>query len=299
MRLRHLTSALLASALLAGPALAVDYKKGPTVDPAAGAPRKDDSVAPDVELFFKNPKFGGVTLSPDGKFAVALVGAKESGRRNLMLVDLADPKKSRFLTNLKETDIQGFFWKGNDRVVFTLDSDGNESLGVYSVDTGEKPLIRVLIDAKKLESGRSAQIIDTLENSPDEVLIQLNLRDARYPDAIRLNVVNSKQTLAARNEGDITGWFADRNGVIRGAIRVHGRDEEVLYRGTAEAPGRRCPRPLSRKRAGSRWRWTTTTARCTSAPMSATTRRRSTSTTPRPRRGASSSTRMKPSMPAA
>ena len=236
MRLRHLVSTLLAGALLAGPAFAIDYKKGPLVDPAAGAPRKDDSVAPDVELFFKNPKFGGVTLSPDGKFAGALVGAKDSGRRNLMLVDLSDPKKSRFLTNLKETDIQDFFWKGNDRIVFTLDSDGNEQRGLYSVDTGPKPLIRVLIDAKKLESGRSADTLNELEDSPDEILIQFNLRDARYPDVYRLNVINGKMTMAARNEGDVVGWFPDRKGVIRGAYKVKGREQEVLYRTTADSP---------------------------------------------------------------
>lgn len=236
MRLRHVISALVASAVLAGPALAIDYKKGPLVDPAAGAPRKDDSIAPDVEMFFKFPRFGAVTLSPDGKYAAALVAAKDSGRRNLMLVDLADPKKSRFLTNLKETDIQGFFWKGNDRLVFTLDSDGNEQRGLYSVDIGEKPLIRVLIDAKKLESGRSANTIDELEDNPDEILISFNLRDERYPDVYRLNVINGKTTMAARNEGDVVGWFPDRKGVIRGAYKVKGREEEVLYRSTADAP---------------------------------------------------------------
>ncbi len=235
MRLRHLITALLVSALLSGPAIAVDYKKGPLVDPAAGAARKDDSVAPDVEMFFKNPKFGAVTLSPDGRYAGALVGAKESGRRNLMLVDLADPKKSRFLTNLKETDIQNFFWKGNERIVFTLDSDGNESLGLYSVGIDGKP-IKVLIDAKKLETGRSAQTLDELEDSPDEILIQFNLRDVRYPDVYRLNILNGKQTMAARNEGDIIGWFPDRKGVIRGAVKVKGRDSEVLYRVSADAP---------------------------------------------------------------
>ncbi len=235
MRLRHLITALLASALLSGPAIAVDYKKGPLVDPAAGAARKDDSVAPDVELFFKNAKFGAVTLSPDGRYAGALVGAKESGRRNLMLVDLVDPNKSRFLTNLKETDIQNFFWKGNERIVFTLDSDGNESLGLYSVGIDGKP-IKVLIDAKKLETGRSAQTLDELEDSPDEILIQFNLRDVRYPDVYRLNILNGKQTMAARNEGDIIGWFPDRKGVIRGAVKVKGRNSEVLYRVSADAP---------------------------------------------------------------
>jgi dipeptidyl aminopeptidase/acylaminoacyl peptidase len=236
MRLRSLITALFASTLLAGPTLAVDYPKGPLVDPAAGAPRKGGTVAPDVELFFKNPRFGGVTLSPDGKYAAALVGAKDTGRRNLMLVDLADPRKSRFLTNLKETDIQDFFWKGNDRLVFSLDSDGNESRGLYSVDTGEKPLIRVLIDAKKLETGRSADTIDELEDSPDEILVQYNQRDVRYPDVYRLNVINSKLTMAARNEGDVIGWFPDRQGVIRGAYKVKGRDQEVLYRSSADAP---------------------------------------------------------------
>lgn len=235
MRLRHLIPAILAGSLLAGPALAVDYKKGPLVDPAAGAPRKDDSVAADVELFFKNAKFGAVTLSPDGKYAGALVGAKDTGRRNLMLVDLADPKKSRFLTNLKETDIQDFFWKGNERIVFTLDSDGNEQRGLYSVGIDGSP-IKVLIDAKKLESGRSANPINELEDSPDEILISYNMRDARYPDAYRLNILNGKLTMAARNEGDVIGWFPDRKGVIRGAYKVKGRDQEVLYRSNPDAP---------------------------------------------------------------
>jgi dipeptidyl aminopeptidase/acylaminoacyl peptidase len=236
MRLRSLITALFASTLLAGPTLAVDYPKGPLVDPAAGAPRKGGTVAPDVELFFKNPRFGGVQLSPDGRYAIAVAGSSKNPRRNLILVDLADPKKSRFITNLLETDIQDFFWKSNDRIVFSLDSDGAETFGLYSVDIGEKPLIRVLIDAKKLEAGRSAQTINTLEDDPDEILIQYNMRDFRYPDVYRLNVVNGKLTMAARNEGDIIGWLPDHSGVIRGAVKQKGRESDVLYRPTADAP---------------------------------------------------------------
>lgn len=235
MRLRYLTSTLLVSALLAGPAIAVDYKKGPLVDPAAGAPRKDDSVATDVELFFKNPKFGGVALSPDGKYAIAVAGSAKNPRRNLMLVDLTDPKKSRFITNLLETDIEGFYWKGNDHIVFSLDSDGAETLGLYSVKTDGSP-IRVLIDAKKLSTFRTARTLDVLEDDPDEVLITFNDRDARYFDVYRLNILNGKLTRVALNEGDIVGWYADHKGAIRGAVKAKGRESEVLYRPTADAP---------------------------------------------------------------
>lgn len=188
----------------------------------------------DVEKFFKNPRYQQMTLSPDGTKFAAL--ATTNGRRNLAFVDLKDRSKSRFLTAFKKTDIAGYFWKDDSRIVFTLDSDGNESFGLYKIGLDGKP-VEILIDAEKLEAFKSAQVIDPLiDISKDEILIQFNQRDIMHPDVYRLNIENGKLTMVARNEDDYSNWGTDHQGKVRLAGKVVGKVTEVLYRTTEKSP---------------------------------------------------------------
>jgi dipeptidyl aminopeptidase/acylaminoacyl peptidase len=191
----------------------------------------------DVELFFKNAKYTQVTISPNGQMLAALAPAPGSDRRNIALIDLKDRKKSRFLTNIKNMDVASFFWKGDERIVFTMDADGNESFGLYSVALKGGP-VKVLVDADKLPWGATAQVMDDLVDVPNEILIQLNDNVRTHFDVYRLNVENGKRTTVERNDLSVIGWGIDHDGDVRiktvgagpGAKRGAGLVNETFYR---------------------------------------------------------------------
>jgi len=194
----------------------------------------------DVQLFFKTAGYSALTLSPDGRHLAAIAPNKDKvngvTRRNLVLIDLADRSKSRFLTNNKDEDIAFFFWKGNDRIVFQVDSDGNESFGLYSIGIAGGP-VKVLVDAYKLPFGATAQVIDLLDDiSADQILIQMNDRDRRWFDVYRLNIKNGARDMVARNEHEVVAWIPDHQGRVRAAVHQKGVVSEVWYRKEESAP---------------------------------------------------------------
>lgn len=88
-----------------------------------------------VETMFKKSEFRSIQLSPDRKLLAALVPYK--GRFNISIIDLEKRSRS-LLTSVMETDVDSFFWLGNDRIVFTTgDQQGFEFRGdggLYAVD---------------------------------------------------------------------------------------------------------------------------------------------------------------------
>lgn len=173
-----------------------------------------------LEHFFKNPEFAGFQLSPDGTRLAAMVNLK--GRMNLAVIDL-ETRKSQAVTNVKRQDVSGFMWANNDRLLFFMDKDGNESFGIFAVDAdGGYPRTLVEPPESVIRSGRRSevrivQVLDILEKEPEWVLVSSNERRAAYPDVFRMNIMNGKTQLVERNPGNITGWFTDWDGNVMGA----------------------------------------------------------------------------------
>ena len=91
-----------------------------------------------VSDFFKNSDFAALRLSPNGEWMAAI--GPYDGRRNLFTMRLSDRKAAR-LTSLTSKgreqdnrDIAFFFWANNERLIFGLDADGNESFSLYAVN---------------------------------------------------------------------------------------------------------------------------------------------------------------------
>ena len=100
---------------------------------------------------------------------------------------------------------------------------------MYAVDrNGENQ--KDLTPFEKVRAG----IVDDLEEIPDEMLIQLNKRDARIFDVYRINVNTGEMGMIAENPGNITGWMTDHNGKLRIALTTDGVNTGVLYRDTED-----------------------------------------------------------------
>jgi dipeptidyl aminopeptidase/acylaminoacyl peptidase len=191
-----------------------------------------------VKDFFKNPEFSGLQLSPNGKYLAVLSPIKD--RRNIVIMEVDGLKNPRPLTSLTKQDIAGFFWANNDKIVFTLDSDGNEAFSLFVVNRDGKPKIKTLVAAM---AGRSASVVHVLPDDPEHILVQYNGRRIRAADLYKLPLdsrwnskrkKNSKMKIVAKNPGDVQGWVVDHDGDVRGAYSVNGLRGKFHYKAKNE-----------------------------------------------------------------
>ena len=172
--------------------------------------------------FFKNPEKTGYQISPDGKWISYL--APYERRLNVFVMPRASGEAKR-ITSETARDMAGYFWKSNDRIIYLKDSGGDENFHLFSVDLhGEN-----LKDLTPFDSV-TVQVVDELEEHPDEMLIGMNKRVKEIFDVYRLNVKTGKLDLAAENPGNITGWITDHDGNIRAASTTDGVNTTLLYR---------------------------------------------------------------------
>lgn len=175
-----------------------------------------------MEDFFRNPDTAAFSISPDG---TRLAFARPWERRmNVYVREIATGNEKR-ITSATERDIAGFFWKGNDRIVYAQDSGGDENFHVYITDIkgGEA---RDLTPFEKVKAG----ILDDLEDDPVHMLISMNRRDPEVFDVFRCDINTGELELLAENPGNITGWMTDHDGKLRAASSTDGVNTSILYR---------------------------------------------------------------------
>jgi dipeptidyl aminopeptidase/acylaminoacyl peptidase len=180
-----------------------------------------------LEDFFKNPDRTGFNISPDGKYISYL--APFESRLNIFVQKVGSEKATR-ITSETDRDISGYFWANNSRILFLKDSGGDENFALYGVDyNGKNPKCLTCFE------GVRTQIIDDLEDQPDEVIIGLNKRNPQVFDPYRLNIKTGEMTMLAENPGNIQGWMTDHAGKLRVAFAiVDGINTQVLYRSTEQ-----------------------------------------------------------------
>ncbi len=167
-----------------------------------------------VESFFKSAGFAKFRVSPNGKHLSAL--AEWKGSMNLYVIDFETRTPTR-ITALKEQTIKDYFWANSDRLVFSMDFNGNELWGLFAIDrdgANYKVLVPPLRSTASLVF-RYTWPLDLLPDSPNEILVVNNKNNVDYPDVYRLNIKNGGRVLAALNPGTFTQWYTDQKGRIR------------------------------------------------------------------------------------
>ncbi|MDJ0806389.1 MAG: S9 family peptidase [Gammaproteobacteria bacterium] len=182
-----------------------------------------------VEHFFKNYEFTHLTLSPDGKHLAAIAPLGDT--RNLVVIERAT-NKAKAVTRLSKTDIAGYAWANNSRLIFYLEEDGNESLGMYAVNIdGSKS--RVLAEAEKGITlvPRYTRMLDRLKQDDKHILVVNNKRRARYADVYKMNLYTGRMTREVTNPGKVEHWIADHAGQVKAAIenKLGPGGKELIY----------------------------------------------------------------------
>ncbi|MEE4256539.1 MAG: alpha/beta fold hydrolase [Bacteroidales bacterium] len=180
-----------------------------------------------LEDFFKNPEKTSFQISPDGKYFSYT--APYEDRMNVFVQKIGSKKATR-LTGETDRSVAGYFWANKDRILYLKDDGGDENFALYGVDKNGKNL-KCLTCFDNVRT----QILDDLEDIPDEVIIGLNKRNPQVFDPYRLNIKTGEMTMLAENPGNIQGWMTDHDGKLRVAIAiVDGVNIQIQYRDTEE-----------------------------------------------------------------
>ncbi|SDY93459.1 Dipeptidyl aminopeptidase/acylaminoacyl peptidase [Collimonas sp. OK242] len=182
-----------------------------------------------VRDFFRNPEQSGFQISPNGKY-ISFMQPWE-GRMNIFVKTVGSDAAAQRITSEKARDISGYFWKGDDHLLFAKDFGGDENFHVVSVGRDGKGL-KDLTPYPKVR----AQIVDDLEDNKEEILVSHNKRNAEVFDVYRVNVRTGAEKLVAQNPGTIQSWITDHDGKVRAATTSDGVNTSLLYRATESAP---------------------------------------------------------------
>jgi dipeptidyl aminopeptidase/acylaminoacyl peptidase len=175
-----------------------------------------------MEDFFKDPQTAGYRISPNGE--LILFRAPHAGRMNVFVQKIGDTTATP-ITHETERSIYNAEWESDERIVYVKDTGGDENTHILSV----KPDGSELTDHTPFTQVR-ADVVDMLEDRPDELLIQHNKRNAQVFDVYLLNAKTGDLTMVAENPGNITGWITDHAGKLRVAISADGVNTSILFR---------------------------------------------------------------------
>ena len=225
MRLHFFSRAVLRTVTFAGLALAA------ALPPQSAAQTTTAPKPYPIRDFFSNPDKGYFRLSENGRMLgfmqpVSVDGAAR--RMNVFVQPLkgSDPVgEPRRLTAETARDISIYYWKGSSRILYTKDFGGDENFHVVAIDvkTGK------VVDLTPGDKVR-AELLDDLPDDPHHILVSHNRRSAEVFDVYRIDLRTGRETLVAKNPGDIVGWTTDHAGKVRGAVRTDGLNTVLLYR---------------------------------------------------------------------
>ena len=145
------------------------------------------------KLIFGNPERTAVTISPDGAKLAFL--APVEGVLNVWIAPAAEPEKAAPVTNDRRRGIRSYGWAHtNAHVLYIQDKDGDENWHVYATDLQTK-------ETRDLTPfpATQARIQHVSRRFPQEILVALNNRDAKFHDVHRVNILTGAIRLLQKN----------------------------------------------------------------------------------------------------
>ncbi len=185
-----------------------------------------------LEDFFAPAALRAPRLSPDGKF-IAYIAPME-GRRGIALLDVATAK-SDVLVRTSDENIDTFFWKGSDYIVFGADVGGNEAFAWQSIHVGTRKVVRLIESYGEnnylRQGGDHGSVLEIWPAQPREFVVYGSGGAAsRSSDYHAVNVVNgSRRTVlgdSSAGRGAVLDSLWDQAGRMR--IRVVAERDAVV-----------------------------------------------------------------------
>jgi dipeptidyl aminopeptidase/acylaminoacyl peptidase len=185
------------------------------------------------EVLFGNPVKTQAQISPSGKM-LAYLAPDDKGVLNVWVRTLGQ-EDDKMVTTDKKRGIRAYEWQqDSEHILYVQDRDGDENFHVYQTNLKTKNTR----DLTPFQGVRAVRFI-TDPNFPDEMLVQLNIRDRRRHDVYRVNMMNGAVEMDTENPGDVTSFFADNKFQVR-AVNVTLPDggKEIRVRDDVKSPWR-------------------------------------------------------------
>jgi dipeptidyl aminopeptidase/acylaminoacyl peptidase len=183
------------------------------------------------DVLFGNPERTQPRLSPDGQRLAWIAPDK----KNVLQVWVKTPGKDddKMVTADKKRGIRQFFWAQNNKtLLYVQDNDGDENFHVFGVDLPSGN-VRDYTPFQGVRAG----VADINQDFPDEILLEMNLRNRQAMDIHRLNLSTGAVTLDTENPGDVAGWGADAKFQVRAAqVQTPDGGTEIRLRDDAKSP---------------------------------------------------------------
>jgi dipeptidyl aminopeptidase/acylaminoacyl peptidase len=183
------------------------------------------------DVLFGNPERTSPELSPDGARLAWL--APDTNNVLQVWVKTLGKDDDKIVTADKKRGIRQYYWaKDNRTLLYLQDSDGDENFHIYGVDLKDGNVR----DYTPFQGVR-ASVSDLNPEHPNEVLVDLNLRDRSLFDVHRLNLRSGALELDTQNPGDVSGWATDSKFRVRAAqISTTDGGTELRIRADEKSP---------------------------------------------------------------
>jgi dipeptidyl aminopeptidase/acylaminoacyl peptidase len=184
------------------------------------------------EVLLGNPKRWQPTLSPDGT-RIAYLAPDDRDALQVWVRTLGKSDDRCVSGERRSILIYGWTWDSKT-ILYGQDSEGDENYHTCAIDL-ESGNVR---DLTPWQGVRCHYTLSRV-NRPGELLAVLNVRDRKLMDVWRIDLRTGAAVPEVENPGDVAGWFADDNLVVRGASAyTPDGGYEVRVRADARAPWR-------------------------------------------------------------
>lgn len=165
------------------------------------------------EVLFGNPTKCSFQLAPNGTM-ISYLAPDRDNVLNIWIKSI-DKNDDRCISNNQDRGIYHYCWAHDSTKIFYLyDKDGHEDTNLFAIDLATGTTTNVTP-----YENTCAHILHYSKKHPDRMLIQLNKEDKHLFDAYELNLTTGELTLREKNFGNVVGFLADDDLVIRGAIK--------------------------------------------------------------------------------
>jgi dipeptidyl aminopeptidase/acylaminoacyl peptidase len=179
-------------------------------------------------VFFENPDYVNVRISPDGRNLAWL--APIDGVNNLWVAPTADPGAARPVTRSTGRGPSSYLrWAHTNRhLIFFGDRDGDENARAFSVDIETGAIVALTPD-----DGVKSFLQALDHKFPEQVLFRHNQRDRRYFDLFLINIVTGASELKFENP-DFYSLLTDRDYRLRLGSRLDAEGTTAYYERQAD-----------------------------------------------------------------
>lgn len=184
-----------------------------------------------------DPTFTSPILSPDGKLIVAKNNAGNSS--GLAIIDADKPTSEPIYVTLGRDLAPDIRWAGNRKLLFN--SVLHFSVGYTTILMSR--LMLYDIDSKKLtnlgeksKTPVAGQIVYVDPAGAWALVASPEKENSSAPSVKRLDLSTGEAVLVERAIPDVSQWFADTKGVVRGGIAYEKRGWTIWYRDKAGEP---------------------------------------------------------------